>query len=147
MTKDEFRVVVKALITEKGEILLGKKEEDEDHEIGGEWHILGGHLEKGEQVEEAVKREVEEETGLEIEVHQIVDTSTFAWKDGEKDSVQIVFHCEAESRDAEPKDDLQEVRWVPPAEVKGQVHNGEAERIKQREEMEKFLKRIEKAPY
>jgi 8-oxo-dGTP diphosphatase len=147
MTKYEFRVVVKALITEKGEVLLGRKEEDDDHEIGGEWHILGGHLEKGEQVEEAVKREVKEETGLDVEVHQIVDTSAFAWGGDEKDAVQIVLHCEAEDRDAEPRDDLQEVRWVPPAEVKGQVHSGETERIEEREELEKFLKRIEKAPY
>ena len=47
MDKNEFRTIVKALITNRGDILIGKKEETEGHTISGEWHIIGGHLEKG----------------------------------------------------------------------------------------------------
>lgn len=147
MSKDEFRTVVKALITNKGDILIGQKEEREDHEIGGKWHVLGGHLEKGEQVEEAMAREVEEETGLEVDVHQIVDTSTFSWsEDGEKDTLQIFFHCEADSREAEAKDDLQDVKWVDPSELTDEVHEGEADRINDREPVQNFLEKLEKMP-
>ncbi len=78
MSREKFRTVVKALITYRGEVLIGKKEEEDGHPISGEWHLLGGHLEHGEQVEEAIEREVKEETGLEVEVFQTVDVMTFA---------------------------------------------------------------------
>ncbi|MFB6175313.1 MAG: NUDIX domain-containing protein [Candidatus Nanohalobium sp.] len=142
----DFRTVVKALITDRGEILIGKKEEEEDHPISGEWHIPGGHLEHGEQVEEAVKREVEEETGLDVKVHQTVDVMTFAWGDGEKDALQILFHCVADSHDAEALDDLEEVKWVKPDELADEVHSEEAERLENREDQAQFLKKMQKMP-
>lgn len=144
--RETFRTVVKALITDRGEILIGKKEEEEGHPISGEWHILGGHLEHGEQVEEAVKREVEEETGLEVDVHQAVDIMSFAWGDGEKDSLQIVFHCVADSHDAEALDDLEEVKWVKPDELAEEVNSEEAERLENREDQAQFLKKMQKMP-
>jgi 8-oxo-dGTP diphosphatase len=146
MSKDEFRTVVKALITHKGDILIGQKEDDEDHEIGGKWHVLGGHLEKGEQVEEAMEREVKEETGLEVDVHQIVDTSTFSCGDGEKDSLQIFFHCEADSRKAEAEDDLQDLKWVEPDELVEEVHEDETERLKKRDSIQNFIEKLKKMP-
>jgi mutator protein MutT len=145
-TREEFRTVVKALITDRGEILIGKKDEEEGHPISGEWHILGGHLEHGEEVEEAVKREVKEETGLEVEVHQTVDIMSFTWDSGEKDSLQIVLHCVADSHDAEPKDDLEEVKWVKPDELAEQVHSEEAKRLENRQDQSQFLKKMQKMP-
>ncbi|MFB6116235.1 MAG: NUDIX hydrolase, partial [Candidatus Nanosalina sp.] len=142
----EFRTVVKALITNRGDILIGKKEEQEGHPISGEWHILGGHLEHGEQVEEAIEREIEEETGLEVETHQIVDVMSFPWKGDEKDSLQIVFHCQAERREEEPRDDLTELKWVSPDEITDHVHSEEAERLEKRKDQAKFLEKLEKMP-
>ena len=144
--REKFRTVVKALITDRGEILIGKKDEEEDHPISGEWHILGGHLEHGEEVEEAVKREVKEEAGLEVEVHQTVDIMSFTWDSGEKDSLQIVLHCVADSHDAEPKDDLKEVKWVKPDELAEQVHTEEAKRLENRQDQSQFLKKMQKMP-
>lgn len=136
--------MVKGLITYKGEILIGQKEEDEDHPIGGEWHILGGHLEHGEQPEEAMKREAKEETDLEVRVHQVVDVMT--WSDRNK-ALSVLYHCEAESKDAEAKDDLQEVKWVSPDEIKEFVHEDEVERLEERDEQAKFLEKIRKSPF
>lgn len=147
MTEDKFRVVVKALVTFRGEILIGKKKEDETHPIGGEWHILGGHLEKDEDMQDAVKREVKEETGLEVEVHQTVDTMAFSWDNGAKDSVQVVFHCEAENKDAEAQSDLERVKWVKPDEITEYVHSEEAERIEERENQSNFVEKLEKTPF
>lgn len=144
MGRDKFRTVVKGLITCKGEILIGKKEESEEHPIGGEWHILGGHLEHGEQPEEAMKREAKEETGLDVDVHQIVDVMT--WSNRNK-ALSVLYHCEASSRDAEAKDDLQEVKWVSPDEIKEFVHDDEEERLEEREEQAKFLEKVRKSPF
>lgn len=144
MARDKFRTVVKGLITFKGEILIGKKEEDDDHPIGGEWHILGGHLKYGEQPEEAMKREAKEETGLEVEVHQVVDVMT--WSDRNQ-ALSVLYHCEASSRDAEAKDDLQEVKWVSADEIKDFVHEEEVERLENRDRQAKFLEKIRKSPF
>lgn len=125
---EQFRTVVKGLISHDGECLIGQKEADPDHPIGGEWHLLGGHLEQGEGVEAAIRREIREETGLSVEVDSLVDVMTFSWDDP-NDSLQILFHCRAESRDATPRDDLQALRWVPPEELPDAVHDGEARRL------------------
>lgn len=146
MSHERFRTVVKALITHRGRVLLGKKEVSEDHPIGGKWHVLGGHLEKGEQPEEAVKREVKEETGLEVDVHQVVDISTFAWEDGENDSIQIFYHVEADNDEAEPMDDLEEVEWVEPEDLKDELSDLEASRFEDRNNLDKFVEKMIKAP-
>ena len=136
--------MVKGLITHKGQILIGQKEEDEDHPIGGEWHILGGHLEHGEQPEEAMKREAKEETGLEVEVHQVIDVMTCS---NRNKALSVLYHCEASSSNAEAKDDLQELKWVSPDEIKDFVHEEEVERLEKREEQAKFLEKIRKSPF
>ena len=51
--------VAVAVINENGELLLQKRK-------GGPWGIPGGFIELGESTEEAGRREVVEETGLEI---------------------------------------------------------------------------------
>ena len=143
----EFPVVVKAITTNKGQILVGRKEEMDNHPISGEWHIPGGHLMKDEQVEEAIKREIKEETGLDVDIHQVVDVMTYGWDGEVKDSMQILFHCESDTRDAEPAEDLQEIEWVTPEELTEKVHEEEEERLRNREEQAKFLAKLEKAPF
>lgn len=39
----------------------------------GEWSLPGGHVEPGEDVRSAAQREVEEETGLRVHLHDLVD--------------------------------------------------------------------------
>jgi len=146
MGRTEFRTVVKAITTSKGRVLIGKKEE-EDQPHSGEWHFPGGHLEEDENPEEAIKREILEETGLEINVHHIVDVMTFSWdREGEKDSLLVLYHCEANSKDTEPKDDLEDVKWVEPEQLEDELWSTEAERIKNREEQKKFIEKLEKMP-
>jgi 8-oxo-dGTP diphosphatase len=147
MTHSKFKTVVKALITHRGKILIGQKEEDPSHPIGGEWHFLGGHLEKGEKLEEAVEREVEEETGLSGKVHQIVDVMTFDYsEESDKDAVQTLYHFEADLDEAEALDDLQDVKWVKPEDLLDELGEEEAERMKNRERQENFLKKLEQTP-
>jgi 8-oxo-dGTP diphosphatase len=147
MSREKFRTVVKALVTKKGEILIGKKEEQNNHPISGEWHIIGGHLEHGEEIEEAVKREVKEETGLEVEVHQVIDVMSFPWNDGdERDSLQILFHCQTIGGEAKPKDDLEEIKWVEPDQLKEELNDKEAERLEEREEQATFLEKLKQMP-
>jgi ADP-ribose pyrophosphatase YjhB (NUDIX family) len=143
MDRDVFRTVVKALITHDGEVLIGQKEDEEGHPISGEWHILGGHLAVNEAVETAVKREVREETSLDVTVEDIVDVMTFQWgADGPKDSVQLLYHCHADSRDAEPRDDLQAVQWVDPDDLSEFLCAEEATRLCERPRQQAFVEKL-----
>jgi 8-oxo-dGTP diphosphatase len=51
-------------------VLLGKRKNSHGH---GEWSFPGGHLEINETIEECGKREVLEETGINIKNNSIVD--------------------------------------------------------------------------
>lgn len=147
MGKKEFPVIVKALITFQGRVLIGQKEEDQNHPIGGEWHVPGGHFEKGEKMKDAVLREVKEETGLDVELHHIVDVMSFRWsKEDERNSVQIYYHCEADSREAVASDDLQDLEWVKPEEVTDKLDAQGQKFFEESKNLGNFLKKLEKMP-
>jgi mutator protein MutT len=63
-------VGVGALIEKNGSVLLVKRE----HEPGkGRWSLPGGLVNLGEKIDDAIKREVEEEVGLKVDVIKIAD--------------------------------------------------------------------------
>lgn len=140
MTRDTFRTVVKGLITHDGAVLIGQKTQERGHPISGEWHLLGGHVGHDEQVEAAMRREVAEETGLAVSVETLVDAMTFEWgDDGVKDSLQLLYHCEADSREATARDDLQAVRWVDPTDLADALFAEEADRVRTRPRQAAFV--------
>ena len=61
---------VGALIIEDGRILLVERG---NPPLMGYWSLPGGGVETGERLEEAIRREVREETGLEIEVLDLLE--------------------------------------------------------------------------
>lgn len=61
-------IVIGVVKDSEGNILLGKRHQPEILEIHGKWNLLGGRVEFGETPEEAVVREIKEESGLDIEV-------------------------------------------------------------------------------
>lgn len=73
---DKFvRIGVGILIFKENKILLGKRKNSHGD---GTWSNPGGHLEFGESIEECAKREVLEETGLEvINIKEICFTEDF----------------------------------------------------------------------
>lgn len=72
-TEERPRVGVGILIlNEKGEALLGQRLSSHGT---GEWSFPGGHLEFGETIEETARREVLEETGLEIDAFELVSVA------------------------------------------------------------------------
>jgi len=55
----------------------------------GTWSLPGGHLEHSESFEAAAKREVREETGLEISNPRLVTTTNDIFRDTEKHYVTV----------------------------------------------------------
>lgn len=67
---------------EKGEVLLGLRQGSHG---AGEWSFPGGHLDWGETVFECAKREIKEETGLDVsegELISVADEMRYLISDG-----------------------------------------------------------------
>jgi len=86
----------------------------------GQWSIPGGALEVGETLESAVRREVLEETGLEVEAHAIVEVlDKIVTENGRirYHYVLIDFLCTVQRGTLKPDSDADDVRWISQEEV------------------------------
>ena len=82
-------VVVGVYIEKDGEVLMVQ----EKGQAWGLWSIPIGHVDEGETLEEAAKREVQEETGYAIEITKSVGkkvVSDSEYKGGEKDTGKLI---------------------------------------------------------
>lgn len=84
--------------------------------LQGEWSIPGGMLEVGETLAEGVRRELAEETGIEVRVGELIEVSERISRDGagkpEYHYVILDYFCEALGGEARPGSDVTDVAWV-----------------------------------
>jgi len=107
-------VGVGAIILDADKILLEKRRNSPGK---GKWSIPGGLVDIGETVEEAVIREVKEETGLEVHDPRLVDVVNYVSLD-EKGSVlyhYVIIDYLVTSSGGKPKaaSDAEDLQWVP----------------------------------
>jgi len=110
---------VGAVIVCDGKILLVKRGSEPGK---GKWSIPGGIVELGETVKEAIAREVEEETGLRVEAHSLIDVVNDLEPD-EKGRwryhfVILDFFVHLKGGSLHAGSDVLEVRWVSQDEIK-----------------------------
>jgi 8-oxo-dGTP diphosphatase len=101
------------IIEKDGKILIGKRRTSHGSNT---YSILGGHLEFGETFEEGAKREVREESGLDIENVELVSINNdIAY---EKHYVSIGLHAFLEDGTPEEIEDaIGEWQWVNPRQL------------------------------
>ena len=107
---------VSALVWHEGRVLLVRRGRPPLKDL---WSLPGGHVEFGESLEQAVCREVREETGLDIAVLRRIDVVEIIADAGAPSPhhyVLIVFAAELRAGTLLAGDDAAEARFVAPAE-------------------------------
>ncbi|HTE58152.1 MAG TPA: NUDIX hydrolase [Verrucomicrobiae bacterium] len=99
---------IDAVIVRDGKILLGKRGAEP---CKGQWATIGGYVEWGEKLEEALVREVFEETGLKVTSWRIINVYSDPARHPQQ-AVNVAYVAETQG-DPRPGDDIEEVKWVP----------------------------------
>jgi 8-oxo-dGTP diphosphatase len=104
---------VGALIFEDEKILLVERGKEP---LKGYWSLPGGIVETGEKLEEAIRREVEEETGLDVEPYAMFEIFERIMPDPEGRPeyhyVLIDYLCRRLSGEPAAATDVSRVEWV-----------------------------------
>ena len=110
--KEEFAVAVKAIIYHQGKFLIVLKSKQEDINPNT-FDIPGGRIRFGEKLEDALKREVIEESGLKIKPLGIIDAWTLV-KGGNFQLIGITYACEALTSDVRLSFEHSSFEWLDP---------------------------------
>ena len=106
-------VGVGAVVLEGGRVLLVRRANEPSK---GEWSLPGGAVELGESLEEAVVREIREETGLDVEVGRVVEVLDRVRRDAagrvEYHYVIVDYACAIRGGLLAAGTDAADVRWV-----------------------------------
>ena len=116
-------VVVGILRNARGDTLLCRMPEDRGV-FPGEWGLPGGGVEPGETLEQALRREIREELGLELgEVAPLFfseGTHRKLFPDGQRREIQMIFllfECRAEPGEIRLSPEFDAFAWVSRADL------------------------------
>jgi len=109
-------VAAHALIEKDGKFLVLHRSRIDGY-MPGFWDIPGGTIEFGEDIINALIREINEETGLKVEVGKII--SAYGYKSGEdRHQFQLTYECKYISGEIELEEcSHDEYRWVTIGEM------------------------------
>ena len=105
--------VVGAIVERDGAVFAARR--NADRSAGGLWEFPGGKIEPGETAEDALRRELQEELGVDVAVGPFVDRSL-----SEVGAARIELSCYAaqfEGDDPSASSDHDAMQWVPLAEL------------------------------
>jgi len=104
---------VGAVIVEAGRVLLVRRDTEP---LRGEWSVPGGMLELGEKLRDGVRREVQEETGIDVETGEVLDVFDSIFTDTlgrtQYHYVLIDYLCRPLGGEPRAGSDVSDVRWV-----------------------------------
>lgn len=108
---------VVGIVQHKDTILIGKKKTSKNHPMSNQWHIPGGKVEVNETPTQALRREIREETSIDITDIQEIQTT--------KHDTHIIqwYLCTAKNTSITASDDLINAQFVKRSEVKKYCSN------------------------
>lgn len=113
-------VGVGAIIVDRGRVLLIRRGREP---LKGKWSIPGGMLELGESLLEGTAREVLEETGLKVEIVELIELIDRIHRESDLEGDRIRYHyviadylCRVVGGSLQAASDADAVRWVERSE-------------------------------
>ena len=109
-------VTVNAIVVRDGQVLMGLRAPVNGLTMleTGKWALLGGFFGFGENLEAAIKREVMEESGWEIDnlqLFRINDNPNRPKED--RQNVDMIFIAQAVKQVGKPDNEVAELKWFP----------------------------------
>jgi 8-oxo-dGTP diphosphatase len=95
------------VVNDEGKVLVIRRRDN------GHWEPPGGVLETGETIEEGVRREVLEETGMSVKVELL----TGIYKNMRRGIVALVYKCSPLGESDRASDEAVEIRWMTLSQV------------------------------
>ena len=111
---NKIHTAVKAVIKKDNKFLVIKKVFGDDVI----WDIPGGRMKYGESPQDALLREVKEETGLDVEIIGVLGVWWFFRRHGDNSQVVcLTFNCHSKNKDVDinnnsADEDIVEFNWV-----------------------------------
>ena len=113
-------VGVGGVVVDQGRVLLVQRGREPSR---GKWTLPGGMLELGESLVQGVAREVEEETGLQVEALELVELIDRVVREETPEGDRVRYHyviadylCRVVGGSLQAASDAEAVRWVERAE-------------------------------
>ncbi len=113
-----IRVTVDGVIFHMGSILLIRRGKEPYINY---WALPGGFVEYGETTEEAVRREVEEETGLSCSVVELVGVYSAPDRDPRGHTISVAYIMKVNQGQVKAGDDAAGAAWIDIREIPQEI--------------------------
>lgn len=120
--ENKIVVALKAVIVFNRRALIVQRSFDEING-GGSWEFAGGKLEFGEDLETGLKREIMEETGLEVGVEKLLFASTFQTRE-KRQIVILNYLCHSFSDKVVLSEEHEKYIWADKKTMKKHLTKG-----------------------
>lgn len=114
-------VATKAFIKYQNKVLIIRESTKyQDGTNADKFDVPGGRIKPGQKFDESLRREVKEETGLDIKIGQPFFVNEW-WPNVKGEQWQIIgvfFECESNTDQVKLSDDHEEFAWIDPQDYK-----------------------------
>ena len=118
---EDFKISVKGFVAKDGKFLVVKRTMNDAHKPGV-WEPPGGRLDNGESPFLGLKREIKEETNLDVEILNPLSVEHFVREDGQKITM-IFFLCRALNGNVKLTEEHSDFEWVEFNSVKSKLND------------------------
>ena len=93
-----------------GHILVVQRSTDQD------WELPGGRLSRGESPRQGLRREIHEETGLDVEIAEIVKANSWV-NTADEGRFAVHYNCKKTEDNIDLSDEHVDSEWLPPTKA------------------------------